>query len=56
VDSLRRFLGKQRQRFASRELDPGPVAGDGSGDPVERAAWTALARAILNTDEMITKN
>ena len=31
------------------------IAGDGTGDVAERAAWTTLARAILNLDEMITK-
>ncbi len=56
VALLRRFLETQRQRFASRELDPVPVAGEGGGNPAERAAWTSLARAILNTDEMITKD
>ena len=25
------------------------------GDPVERAAWTLVARAVFNLDEFITK-
>lgn len=53
---LTRFLQTQRQRFTSTELDPKPVAGEGPGDPAERATWTSLARALLNTDEMITKD
>lgn len=56
IGLLTRFLQTQRQRFASNELDPKPVAGEGTGDPTERAAWTSLARALLNTDEMITKD
>ena len=31
------------------------IAGPGQGDALERAAWTILARAILNLDEMVTK-
>jgi hypothetical protein len=50
---LVRFVETQRQRFARGELDAARVGGPGS-DP-ERAAWTALARALLNTDEAITK-
>lgn len=52
---VERFYGGQRQRFTTRELDPAPLAGPGDGDVVERAAWTATARALLNLDETITK-
>ncbi len=31
------------------------VAGPGEGDAMERAAWTALARVLLNLDEAITR-
>ena len=55
VALLTKFFETQKQRFASGELDPKLVAGDGPGDLVERAAWTALVRALLNLDEMITK-
>ncbi len=55
VAALAKFFEAQRQRFASRDLDPEPVAGEGPGDVVERAAWTTLARALLNLDETITK-
>lgn len=53
--ALLKFFETQKQRFTAKELDAKAVAGDGAGDVVERAAWTALARALLNLDEMITK-
>ena len=55
VAALQKFYDAQKRRFASPGLDPKLLAGEGPGDPAERAAWTALARAILNLDEMITK-
>ncbi len=55
VRVLAQFYEIQRQRFAKGGLDASTVAGEGPGDVAERAAWTALARALLNLDEMITK-
>lgn len=52
---LTAFVVKQRARFAAKELDPAPLAGAGEGDVVERAVWTALARALMNTDEFVSK-
>ena len=52
---LVRFYKAQRTRFASKALDPAAVAGAGEGDVGERAAWTTLARSLLNLDEVITK-
>ena len=52
---LTQFLRAQRERFISKQLDPAPLAAQGDGDPAERAAWTALARALFNTDELVTK-
>jgi hypothetical protein len=54
---MRRFYDEQRARFERGELDAGQVAGEGGGggDSAARAAWTAVARAVLNLDEMITK-
>jgi hypothetical protein len=50
------FFESQKRRFDSKELDAAKVAGPGMGDVQERAAWTALARVLLNLDETITKN
>jgi hypothetical protein len=49
------FFREQRARFERGELDAEKVAGTGEGDAAERAAWTAVARAVMNLDEMITK-
>ena len=53
---LSRFLKTQRDRLAAKELDPATLAGPGEGDTAERAAWSLVARAILNLDEAVTKN
>jgi hypothetical protein len=55
VAMLVKFFETQKQRFVSGELDAKLIAGEGPENVTERAAWTALARAILNLDEMITK-
>ncbi len=52
---LERFYQAQRDRLVRKEIDAAAIAGPGPGDAVERAAWTILARAILNLDEMVTK-
>jgi hypothetical protein len=56
VKLLAGFVTAQRRRFAGREADAMKLAGAGSGDVAERAAWTALARVLLNLDEFVTKN
>lgn len=48
------FHETQRARFAAAEADAKALAGDGP-NAVERAAWTATARAVLNLDEFVTK-
>ena len=52
---LLKFFNEQKERFDRKELDPAILAGKGSGNESERAAWTALARTLLNLDEAITK-
>ncbi|MEQ2006461.1 MAG: hypothetical protein ABMA26_06665, partial [Limisphaerales bacterium] len=52
---LVKFYESQRARFASGELKAADFAGPGDGDATDRAAWTALARALLNLDELVTK-
>ncbi len=50
------FYNVQRQRFAGKEVEAAEIAGSGKGDLIDRAAWTVVARAVLNLDEMITKD
>ena len=61
---LLNLFEEQRQRFANSGLNPWELA---AGDPehppelpegtsaAELAAWTAVARVLLNLDETITK-
>jgi hypothetical protein len=49
------FYEAQKGRCEREELDAAAIAGPGEGDVAERAAWTVLARALLNLDEAITK-
>jgi len=66
---LEKFLAEQRERFESGSADPWAlISGEvrpaneaamsqlpGKVPPAELAAWTALARVVLNLDETITK-
>jgi hypothetical protein len=65
---LTEFLGRQKQHFRNGGADPWPLlAADDRGKqkvsaelpagttPNDLAAWTAVARVILNLDETITK-
>ncbi len=56
VAMLSRFLKTQRERLAAKELDAATLAGPDEGDARERAAWSLVARALLNLDEAVTKN
>jgi hypothetical protein len=69
VNVLHEFLGRQKQRFGEEGADPWPLitADDaekeklaaqlnGKANPADLAAWTALARVVLNLDETITKD
>ena len=53
--ALVRFLAAQRGRIAAGELDAATLAGSAGPDVAERAAWTLLARAIMNLDETVVK-
>ena len=53
IETLSLMLSKQRERLKLGELDAAVIAGDGADD--ELAAWTLLARVLLNLDETITK-
>jgi hypothetical protein len=55
IASLKTFYENQLARIKAGKLNAKPLAGEGPGDPAERAAWTLTARAVYNLDEMITK-
>ncbi len=52
---LIQFYRSQKKRFEAKELEAATVAGSTEGEANERAAWTLVARALLNLDETITK-
>ncbi len=57
LDDLQQFYQAQRTRCEQNQLDAKAIAG-GEADPnsvTELAAWTLVARAILNLDEFVTK-
>ena len=53
---LATFFAAQKARFTTGDLDPKTLAPEGPGDPADRAAWTALARALFNLDEAVTRS
>lgn len=63
--TLAKFLGEQKQSFQAEDVDPWQLLTDddsqkgkplaGGAAPADVAAWTALARVVLNLDETITK-
>ncbi|MEX2286691.1 MAG: DUF1553 domain-containing protein [Planctomycetaceae bacterium] len=57
-DRLMQFLSTERQRFAVNEAEARPVApldADEGLSLAEGAAWTAVARVLMNLDEFITR-
>jgi mono/diheme cytochrome c family protein len=68
VGVLQEFVARQKQRFSREGADPWLLLADddkgkeklsanlpAGAAPAELAAWTALARVVLNLDETITK-
>jgi hypothetical protein len=68
LDVLGKFLEQQRKRFSRDGADPWALMADdeetkeelqsklpADTTPADAAAWTALARVVLNLDETITK-
>ncbi len=60
LTALIEFYQSQLARFSGGELNPRKTIGASEKEPVEslndRAAWTAVARVLLNLDETITKD
>jgi len=52
---LVRFYETQKGRLAGKGAEAASIAGAGDGDAAERAAWTLLARSLLNLDEAVVK-
>jgi hypothetical protein len=61
---LEEFVKRQKERFHAEGADPWPLAAEkkpengklpGDLNAVDLAAWTAVARVVLNLDETITK-
>lgn len=68
LNVLRNFLDQQKKRFSRTGSDPWPLLADDDKSkqklsrelsngttPADLAAWTAVARVLLNLDETITK-
>jgi hypothetical protein len=53
---LTEFLADQTERLKDHPAEAKKLAGDGPGDTTDRAAWTALARVLMNLDEFVAKN
>jgi len=55
LEQILAFLKSQRERLAHGSLRADDLAGPGEDSPSERAAWTAVARALFNLDETVTR-
>lgn len=56
LERLVAFFQTQRQRLATGELKAAELAGANTPNAVDAAAWTAVARVLINLDEAITKS
>ena len=54
-EQLLAFVQTQRARLQNKELDPEVLAAPGAANRIEAAAWTLVARVLLNLDETVTK-
>ena len=54
-DAIVAFYKSTQQRLRDKSVPP-DLATAGAEDPVEQAAWIAVARALLNLEEFITKD
>jgi hypothetical protein len=55
IGMLTSFAKNAREQFVTKQVDPAKLAGDAKEDAIERATWTAVARAIMNLDEAVTR-
>jgi hypothetical protein len=56
LSSLLEYLQAQRSHFAAAPTEAQRAAPAGSKvDPAEAAAWTMVARVLLNLDEFVTR-
>jgi hypothetical protein len=58
VATLQRLLDRTRDRIRRGELDAAAIVGDANDESIdqnEHAAWTLVARVLLNLDETITR-
>ncbi|HUS35611.1 MAG TPA: DUF1549 and DUF1553 domain-containing protein, partial [Verrucomicrobiae bacterium] len=57
IEKLTKFYKAQLERFAKGDLKASDFVGNDKGEKLnEQAAWTALARVLLNLDETVTKS
>ena len=52
---IERLLANERDALQTRPAEAELLAADGAEHPIELAAWTSVARALMNTDEFITR-
>jgi hypothetical protein len=56
LNRLLKYFDQQRSDFGAAPEDASKVAGEVAGDDLaEAAAWTSLARVLMNLDEFITR-
>ena len=57
LSAVMEFFQKQEKRFGAAPEVAKQLAGQGPAEStITRAAWTAVARALMNMDEFVTKN
>jgi hypothetical protein len=56
VAMLNEFYRNQQRRLEEKQLDAKSLAGASSDHVVDVALWAIMARAMLNLDEVVTKN
>jgi hypothetical protein len=56
LEKLTSYFNHVIERCANKDLDARKIAGAGSANDAERAAWTSVARLLFNLDEFVTKN